>query len=92
MKVRDLISQLGKLVEANPENADIEVRWYDVEAGHVCRGDGWPVKLFANVYTGEIRCILNALYDPPAFGLKPVSPNRKHAAGRDRTSTGRKPT
>ena len=77
MKVKELISQLNKLVEANPENAELEVRWYDDQAGRLCRGDGFPIRLFENVYTKEVRCILNALYDPPAFGMRPMSNSRR---------------
>lgn len=78
MKVKDLISRLNKLVEENPENADAEVRWYDGYSGRLCRGDGWPVQLFRNIYNKELSCVLNAVQYPPAYGMKAVSD--KHSA------------
>ena len=73
MKVKQLIQKLNELVEANPENAELDVRWYDEALGHTSSGDGWPIQLFRNVYSKQIYCVLNATYNPPAFGLVAVS-------------------
>jgi hypothetical protein len=73
MKVEQLIDQLNNLVEANPNNADLEVRWYDDSTGRIAHGDGWPIQLVQNIYTKDIFCVLNAVHNPVAFGLKPIS-------------------
>lgn len=73
MKVKQLIEQLNKLIEENPANADLDVRWYDDALGHISYGDGWPIQLFRNTYTKQISCVLNAVHNPPAFGLVAIS-------------------
>ena len=65
MTVQQLIDRLQKLVEANPENAGITVRWYDEFTGRMCYGDGRPVQLICNLLTKEKYCILNAVDGPP---------------------------
>jgi hypothetical protein len=65
MTVGQLINRLQKLVEANPENENISIRWYDEFSGHMCYGDGRPVQLICNLLTKEKYCILNAVDGPP---------------------------
>ena len=73
MKVKQLIEELNKLIECNPLNADIDVKWYDSELKLLSYGDGWPIQLFRNTYTKQISCVLNAVHNPPAFGLVAIS-------------------
>ena len=77
VKVKQLIKNLNELVESNPSNADLEIKWYDDLDGHIAHGDGWPIQLFSNIYTKEIFCVLNAVHNPPAFGLVAISNKRK---------------
>lgn len=77
MKVKQLIQKLNSLVEENPSNSEIEVRWYDDEKGRINRGDGLPIQLFENIYTREIYCVLNAVHNPPGFGMKMIPNNHK---------------
>jgi hypothetical protein len=81
MKVKQLIKKLNELVEANPDNADLEIKWYDDSTGRISHGDGWPIQLFQNIYTKEIHCILNAVHNPVAFGLKPILNNGDKETG-----------
>lgn len=73
MKVKQLIKKLNELVEANPTNAELEVRWYDDMTERISHGDGWPIQLFSNIYTKEKYCILNSIHNPVAFGLVAIS-------------------
>ena len=73
MKVKQLIEKLNELVKENPAYADIEVRWYVDVKGHIHRGDCWPIQLYYNTVTKDVRCVLNAINDPPGYGMKLVS-------------------
>ncbi len=74
MLVKDLIKRLNQIVEANPNNAYLEIKWYDNFDGNLCKCcDGSPVRLFQNIYTGFKYCILNATRNPPAYGLEAIS-------------------
>lgn len=78
MIVQELINRLNEIVEANPENASAEVKWYDEFENHILNGEECPIRLFQNIYNGEIKCILNAVDNPPAYGLKAISDKGKN--------------
>ncbi len=61
MTVGQLVDRLQKMIEANPDNANIRIRWYDEFRGGMCFGDGRPVQLAQNHLTKETFCILNAV-------------------------------
>jgi len=76
MTVERLIEELNKLIERDPRNADIEVRWYDKTLGFLSHGDGWPIQLYQNSFTKKVFCVLNAIDNPPAFGLVAIANKR----------------
>jgi len=76
MKVKQLIEELNKLIERDPRNADVDVKWYDSELKLLSYGDGWPIQLFQNSYTKKVYCVLNAMDNPPAFGLVAIANKR----------------
>ena len=78
MTVNQLIKNLTKLVERDPRNGDVEVKWYDSELQLMSYGDGWPIQLFQNTYTKKVYCVLNAMDNPPAFGLVAIANKRKN--------------
>lgn len=84
MTVKQLIAQLQKLVDTDPKNADLEVRWYTGAGGKLDGGDGWPVKLFKHIYTKSVYCVLNAVANPPAFGLRPFSGKKQENDSEDK--------
>ena len=73
MLVKDLINRLNQIVETNPNNNNLEIRWYDQFERHISKGEGCPIRLFQNIYNGNIYCVLNAVDNPPAYGLKAIS-------------------
>lgn len=74
MLVKDLLKRLTQLVNINPNNAFLEVKWYDHFRHELCKAaEGLPIRLFENIYTGFKYCILNATTNPPAYGLKAIS-------------------
>lgn len=77
MTVQQLIDKLTELVKINPDNANIEIRWYDDVKGHLHRGDGRPIQLYQNTITKNVQCVLNAVYNPPGYGMKLIPNNGK---------------
>ncbi len=78
MLVKDLLKRLNQLVNTNPNNAFLEVKWYDSFSHELCKAsEGLPIRLFKNIYTGFKYCILNATTNPPAYGLKAISDKGK---------------
>ena len=77
MIVKELISRLNEIVNANPENVNAKVCWYDDFEGHIALGKGSPINLYA--YENDrknILCILNNIEGNPIPGcLIPINDN-----------------
>ena len=68
MIVQELINRLNEIVEANPENANAEVKWYDEFENHISHGEGNPIQLYKRISNGEVQCILNTVDGNPDPG------------------------
>jgi len=82
MKVSQLIKRLNKIVEANPENAEVEIKWWDGFRGHFAIGDGNPVQLFYYPFMKKTICVLNAVDGTPSCYVAVSDKGYKHNDGR----------
>ena len=78
MTVGQLIARLNELVEANPNNAKAEVRWWDDFEAHIALGEGQPINLYKYPFHNgdKIVCVLNNIDGNPDYGFAiPIKDN-----------------
>ncbi len=78
MKVRQLIKRLNDIVTANPDNAEIEIKWWDSRYGYFAQGDCWPVQLFYYPLMKKTFCVINAVDGPPGCYVAVSDRGRKN--------------